>query len=235
MIARGLEPLADALVHSGDPEACATEVGRSLATDGVELNQVLDDLHATYTAVGAGPPAFQVVRAICMGWSEVSLQYLHGLSCEDPLTGLASLAHLRSRLDELQRAAERRGDEVSGSYALVVVELDPPVHRRPGPAPLRSAAETSSARFSTSLRMMEVAEAMRRTFSGGETLARTSGRRAVALVPREVSLGTSVESLRHLLDTSSADPQGGERSRVWIESLPTNSELVSALLDELAR
>ena len=41
-----------------------------------------------------------------MAWSDATLEYLHDLSCEDPLTGLASLAHVRTRLDEIYREAE---------------------------------------------------------------------------------------------------------------------------------
>lgn len=235
LLPRGFEPLADALVYAGDVEACAIEVGRDLASDGTALSQVLDDLEQTYAAVDAGAPPYCVVRELCLAWNEVSLQYLHGLSCEDPLTGLASLPHLRSRLDELQRAAERSGDYVSGGYALVIVELGAAL---PDPAPrssVGSAAESLSARFSPMLRMVEIAEAMRSVFSGGETLARVGGHRAAALVPRHATLGAQVDALRQLLCDWSLDPDVRRAPRVWIESLPTGPELTGALLDELAR
>ncbi len=233
---RGLEPIADALVHSGDVEACAVEVGRELAAEGVALNQVLDDLETTYAAVAAGSPGYLVVRALCLAWTEVSLQYLHGLSCHDPLTGLASLPHLRSRIDELFRTAERDRRTGPEAYALVVVELGPPVR------PLRicrSAGDgqhsASSLRLSTVLALVEVTEAMRDVFSGGETFARICGRRACALVSRDAALGAALESLRQLLEDRSALRYHRAGPRVWIESLPATSELTSALLDELAR
>ena len=233
-IPRGFEPLADALVHRGDLEACAIEVGRDQATDGVPLDQIFDDLEKTCLAVGAGPPSYDVVRALSLAWNEVSLQYLHGLSCEDPLTGLASLPHLRSRIDELYRAAERGGDYPSSDYALVIVELGARASagRR---SPTGSAAESVSARFSTVLRMAEVAEALRTVFSGGETLGRIAGHRVAALVPRDAALGASVEALRQLLVSWAGGDTVREAPRVWIESLPSGGELTSALLDELAR
>lgn len=232
---RGFEPLADALVYAGDVEACVIEVGRDLANDGTALSQVLDDLELTYRAVEAGVPPFRVVRALCLAWNDVSLQYLHGLSCEDPLTGLASLPHLRSRLDELQRAAERCGEYLSSGYALVVVELGAAWPAPPWRGTAGSTAESLSARFSTVLRMGEVAEAMRTVYSGGETLARVGGHRAVALVPRDAALGASVEALRQLLTDWSVSPEVRRAPRVWIESLPTGHQLTAALLDELAR
>lgn len=234
-VPRGYEPMADALVYGGDVEACAIEVGRDLATDGTALSQVVDDLELMYLAVEAGVPPFRVVRALCLAWNEVSLQYLHGLSCEDPLTGLASLPHLRSRLDELQRAAERCGEYLSSGYALVVVELGAALAAPPRQAAAGSTAASVSARFSTVLRMVEVAEAMRTVFSGGETLARVGGHRAVALVPRDAALGASVEALRQLLTDWSVEPGVRRTPRVWIESLPTEHQLTATLLDELVR
>ncbi len=235
LLPRGFEPLADALVYAGDVEACAIEVGRDLASDGTALSQVLDDLERTYAAVGAGAPPYWVVRALCLAWNEVSLQYLHGLSCEDPLTGLASLPHLRSRLLELQRAAERSGDYVSSGYALVIVELGAALPSPGSRGAAGSTAESLSARLSPMLRMVEIAEAMRSVFSGGETLAKVDGHRAAALVPRHATLGAQVDALRQLLCDWSLDPDVRRAPRVWIESLPTAPELTGALLDELAR
>ncbi len=232
---RGFEPLADALLYGGDVEACANEVGRDLATDGAALSQVMEDLELTYRAVAAGAPSYGVVKALCLAWNDVSLQYLHGLSCEDPLTGLASLPHLRSRLDELLREADRAGGSLASAYALVVVELGAAYALPPRRAGTGSTASSLSARFSMTLRMVEVAESLRTVFSGGETLARLGGHRVAALVPREAALGGSVEALRQLLSDWSGDTGERDEPRVWIESLPTGHEVMAVLLDELAR
>jgi len=229
-ITPGFEPLADALLYSGNLEACATEVGLRVATDGVALDQALDDLAATYFAVGAGQPGYRVVRALCLAWNEVSLQYLHGLSCSDPLTGLASLPHLRSRLDELYQSAQRDDERVDRTHVLVLVELGPPVDPAPSIGPTGDLSE----RFAELLCLVEVAEGLRTVFSCGETLASIGAHRAVALVVRHPDLGLTVESLRQLL-VSWSRTTVRSAPRVWTESLPPRHELVTDLLDELAR
>ena len=85
--------------------AC-TVVGRDVARDGAALGEALSGLRATYHLVLGTPPAFEATEALSVAWSEATLQYLHDLSCEDPLTGLASLAHVRTRLDEIYREAD---------------------------------------------------------------------------------------------------------------------------------
>lgn len=236
VIPRGFEPVADALLTNGDVEAAAIESGRELAADGVSLDEVFADLEATYAAIGGGPPDYEVVRGLCQSWTEVSLRYLHGLSCDDPLTGLASLAHLRSRLDEVYRDAERRGTRVSDERALVVVESDQVARRTDdGFMGRRSVEHSVAQRFGSALRMAEVAESLRAVFSGGETLARAGVHRAVALVRRHAELAAQVESLRQLLISRSAATRDGGEQRVWIEGLPSSHDSASVLLDELAR
>ncbi len=102
--------------------ACAL-VGRETARDGADLGEALDGLRATYAQILGGEPDFGAVRALCQAWSEETLGYLHQLSCEDPLTGLASLAHLRAKLAEVYRAADLGGQSAATSHALVVVDL----------------------------------------------------------------------------------------------------------------
>jgi hypothetical protein len=225
VVPRGFEPVADALLTQGDVDAAAVETGRSLAADGVPLEEAFADLEATYRAVGVVQPDYEVLRGLCLAWTEVSLRYLHGLSCDDPLTGLASLPHLRSRLDEVYREAERRGVRVSTGHALVVVEADRVTRQ----------SDSVSRRFGSALRMAEVSDALRAVFSGGETLTRAGVHRAVALVRRHADLAAQVESLRQLLKSRSAAGLDGGEQRVWIEGLPSSSDSASLLLDELAR
>ncbi len=140
--------IAEALQDGADVVPASDEVGRRLAADGVSLLEALDGLSALYRSIAGGEPAFAAVRALSSSWAEASLIYLHSLSCEDPLTGLSSLAHLRSRLGEIYREAELRGTSVPATHALVVVEpLYPPgitpvrtrapAHRRRGVPPDR--------------------------------------------------------------------------------------------------
>jgi hypothetical protein len=196
-------------------------VGRDVARDGAALGEALSGLRTTYTLVNGADPEFSATEALSVAWSEATLEYLHDLSCEDPLTGLTSLAHVRTRLAEVYRDAELTDVPVKVSHALVVVEVR-----------VRGRALLDEHQFTRALRLVQVAEAMRSVFSGGETIGRLGLNRAVAVVSRHIDLGTSVGLLREFLgdlDLGDADV------RVWIEGLPGTHDSATRLLDELAR
>ena len=183
------EAVGEALVSETDVIAACTVVGRDVARDGAALGEALSGLRTTYDLVlRHGRPAFEAAEALSVAWSEATLEYLHDLSCEDPLTGLASLAHVRTRLDEIYREAELTDVLVPGSHALVIVEL---CFRGPTGVP--------GHHFTRALRLVQVAEAIRAVYSGGQTIGRLGLDRAVAVVPRTVDLGTSVALLRDFL------------------------------------
>ena len=100
------EAVGEALASGGDVSAACQVVGRDVARDGAALGEALSGLRTTYDLVLGGPPAFEAAEALSVAWSDATLEYLHDLSCEDPLTGLASLAHVRTRLDEIYREAD---------------------------------------------------------------------------------------------------------------------------------
>ena len=215
----GFEPLADALRYNGAVIAAAHEIGRLTAGDGASLDDVLTDVALTFQCVpGAGEPGFEVVRAVSTAWADASLRFLHAVSCEDPLTGLASMAHLRSKLLENYREQARCG-ETTASHALVVVELDP--------------TWVPASHFDRVLRLVDIAECMRRVYDGEETIGRLTVSRAAAVVRRDERLGSSVTTLRNLL--TSWHDEGGVATKVWIEGLPPTSESADVVLDELAR
>lgn len=217
----GFTAVAEALRQGEDLEAPCTTVGRRLAEVGVGLDEVLDGLGETYRLAGGGEPAFSAVRAIACGWADSSLEYLHGLSCEDPLTGLATTAHLRTRLTELYRAAACGETSVETTHAFVVIELTEPVITDP-----------RRDSFDRALRFVDVVDAMHAVYPCGETVARIGARRAVTLVRREPALGDRVELLRRLLTDRGVTPAS---HRVWIEGLPSDNDHVGRLLDDLAR
>ena len=157
---------------------------------------------------------------MALGWSEATLAYLHQLSCADPLTGLASMAHLRGRLTELYRG-DARGPALRDRYALVVIEAS-------APRLIGLADEV----FGLDLRMSRIGESSRSVFSGGETVCRIGPRRIVVLASRDESLGRRTTLLRSLLDLGERG-QGGVR--IWTERLPLAPESVVSLLDELSR
>ena len=214
------EAVAEALAAGRSATDACEVVGRSLGSQGVSLEETLTDLRTTYEVVLGTEPAFTDACAVSLGWSEATLAYLHQLSCADPLTGLASMAHLRSRLTELYRG-DTRGPALRDRYALVVVEAS-------APRPTGVADEV----FGVDLRMSRIGESARSVFSGGETICRIGPRRIVVLTARTESLGRRTSLLRSLLEV-------GERAhgglRIWAESLPLAADQASSLLDELSR
>ena len=225
LVPHRFEALLDALLHEGNVEAVCGEIGCAVASDGAALEECLEALRKTYAVAKGQEPSFAACRALTISWSEASLQYLHALSCEDPLTGLTSLAHIRSRLAEIYREADREGSNVASSHALVVVEV----------CVRAEAAPELSHHFDRVLRIAGVAECVRAVYSGGETLGRLGQDRAVAVVRRDDGLGAALAVLRRLLEDWAAHETAQPRTRVWVEALPVDNDAAGRLLDELAR
>ena len=215
------DAVGEALASDADTIGACTVVGRDVARDGAALGEALDGLRVTFSLVKGTTPDFESAEALSVAWSEATLEYLHQLSCEDPLTGLASLAHVRTRLDELYRDAEQTDISVQTSHALVVVEMC-----------FSAVPSVAEHKFTRALRLVQITEAIRAVFSGGETIGRLGLDRAAAVVPRDPELGTAVALLREFLaglDIGSAEV------RVWIEGLPALADSATRLLDELTR
>jgi hypothetical protein len=214
------EAVGEALVSgSGTLAEAYAVLGHRLALEGVSLDEALAGLATTFRAVLGTAPDFEGTRALSVAWSESILSYLHRLSCEDPVTGLATMAHLQSRLSELYRTEAAHGP-VAASHALVVLDLG-------------SAAATAGHGpqvLTEDLRVARAAEAARSVFAGGESIARVARHRLTVLTPRDERLARRVGLLRRLL----AHAEPGD-PRVWIEGLPATSDAAAATLAELAR
>jgi hypothetical protein len=217
------EAVGEALA-SGSGSVVACEVlGGTLARDGISLAEALDDLARTWELVRGEAPAYAESRALSVAWGEATLGYLHAVSCEDPLTGLASLAHLRTVVTDL-----RRGGPVHETHAFVVVAtgaaVDPEHADRP---------ERPDQRGQSLARAMEDAQlgaTVRAVFPGSETIGNISPGRIVVLARRDELLLRRFDLLLRMIDAG--DPP---RPRAWIEGLPESDDAVVALLDELTR
>lgn len=212
--------VGEALAAGTDAHAACAVVGRDLARDGIDLSEALHDLRSTFALVVGSEPDFESTRALGIAWSDETLGYLHEVSCENPLTGLATLAHVRGRLAEIQRGAESRGFRGELGYALVVVDV-----------PLLSSGDRD-ARFGSALVMAQVASQVRLVFDGEESIGEASPSRLLVVAERTENLGGRISTLRELL--VEATPSDCV-VRVWIEGLPANASATSTLLDELAR
>jgi hypothetical protein len=212
--------VGEALVSGRSPVAACAVVGSTLARDGASLGEALSGLRATYSALGAADPDFEATEAIAVAWSEATLAFLNDVSCEDPLTGLASLPHLRARLAELYREGELGRVPVRHSHALVVVDIG-----------AEDTATGGDAVFTRALRLTAVTDAIREVFSGEEIIARLGGSRVAVLVRRAPSLGGTLGELAAVFRRRRLGPP----SAVWIEGLPGDGRLAVALLSELVR
>lgn len=215
------EVVAELLSAGRDVTVACTEVGRELARDGADLGEALGGLKAVWTGAVGGDPDFTAVHALCVAWGEETLGYVHQLSCEDPLTGLATQGHLRARLGEVYRAAEQRGSSASSTHALVVLDL-----------PLLAARGSAGDPFTAALWLVKLAETVRLVFSGEEVIAQVGRCRLAALAERGDLLARRVGLLRDLV--GELGPEMG-RARTWIEGLPSTIDGAAWLLDEVAR
>jgi hypothetical protein len=198
--------------------AACEVLGAALAEGGTSLGEALDALAATARLVTGREPSHADARALAVAWSEAVLGHLHDRSCDDPLTGLASLAHLRSRVADVYRAERLIGTPPAASHALVVLAA----------APSRGAAGREDLLL-RALADARLGESTRTVFSGAESIARVAPGRLVVLAERDDRLDRRVSLLRRLLDGGSA------RARVWVEGLPTTDLAAGRLLDELTR
>ena len=214
------EAVGEALSAGADAHAACAVVGRDLARDGVDLSEALHGLWSTFALVVGREPDFEATRSLGIAWSDETLGYLHEVSCENPLTGLATLAHLRGRLAEIQRGADSRGIGGDTTHALIVVDVP------------QLAGVGREDHLGGALVMARVASQVRLVFEGEETVAEASPSRLLVLAERTEALGTRVGSLRDLLHE--VTPLESV-IRVWIEGLPANPAATSTLLDELAR
>ena len=202
----------DSAIRAGRVDAVdvAHEVGASAASLGVPLHEVFDRVERAFDGL---EPSFAMVRGVAVAWVETS-QLLHvEASCEDPLTQLSSLAHLRTRLDGLYRAAVRSDMTVSDAYGLVVVELPR--------ARLNSLESTLDA--------VDVSGALRTVFPGDEVIAQLSPRRFCVIGERKRLDQPTLNLVTVLLRRTFESPP----PRVWLELLPPNAADVTWVLDAL--
>jgi hypothetical protein len=203
------EAVAEVLASGSDSTGACEVAGRALARDGASLEDSLDGLRTAWQLVRGYDPSYVAVKALLGAWSDTTLSYLHQVSCEDPMTGLATLAHLRSRLSEIHRDGPDHGQ------ALVVCELP----------------DDPGATLTRALLLTRLGDAARTVFPGREVIGRVGARRVVVVAARDGHIGARVRVLRSL--TASVD--GSRPPRVWIEGLPATEAATATLLDELAR
>jgi hypothetical protein len=202
------EAVGEALASGSGTVAACEVVGGDLARDGHTLAESLDALAVSTQLVLGTEPGHAETRALAVAWSDATLAYLGDLSCDDPLTGLASRPHLRSRISEIYRA------EHHGAHALVVV----------------AAPTWPDDVLTRAMHDARIGDTARTVFAGPETIGHVAPGRVVVLADRDDRIGRRVGLLRRMLDGGDV-----EHTRVWIEGLPSSDAAAGLLLDELTR
>ena len=195
--------------------ACAG-LGRSRARAGVGIAETIDDLAALFAVLGEGEgrpwdPPLRLVGAIAEGWAEESVSQFAHVGCEDPLSGLATLSYLRTRLAEVYREAEQGGNSPAETHRLLVVGLP----RRPDP-------------WRRLALPILVGRDLRAAFPGGETLSLAKPGPAIALVPVRSDLPLRYARLRRNIQATFG-------TQIRMTPLPGRLTEALRLVDELAR
>lgn len=218
------EAVGEALVAGLDPTPACQEVGRDLARDGASLEEALAGLREAWLLLRGCDPEYDAIASLLGAWSETTLSFVNNITCEDPMTGLASLAHLRSSISALFRAHHQGQGHPRDTHALVVVDLPGDRHAG-GP---RGNGDV----IGRALRVARLGEAARTVFPGSDVIGRVCSNRIAVLAPRDTRLGVRVRLVRRLVEGLDLE---GQQSRVWIEGLPATDAACGLLLDELAR
>ena len=217
-----VDALADALSgalpdEAVDPVSVAQTLGRQRAEAGVFLDSARRDVLNATTAAGCSLQlTAQLLDAVTLGWVDRTLDDYFTSACVDPLTELASLPYLMTRLAELYSEAELVGSDPRADYALVVV-----------------LASGRSDPLEAETQMISAQVAMRFAFTGGETLARIGPRSAVVLSRRtEPRFARALDALRRELAVARVENRL-PGVRIWIESLPADRRDLPALVREI--
>lgn len=187
--ADGFVPVAAAVREGLSAAAASAAAGRRLADEGASLGEALAGLREVYGEVGEDPP-FEVTSALCVAWAEATTEFLDEVTCLDPLTGLCSTSHLRSRIGDVYRQAVRVGDSPARTHALLTAApRDAPVLGSDPFAPLSVALTSASVR-----------EAIRGVVAFEEATAYLGGGALVSLVRHGSSAVAAEERLRGRLE-----------------------------------
>lgn len=213
-----VDALCEACLQGQNIWAPAERLGSARAEKGVSLGETLADLDGLVCVVPDVADGI-VHRAASLGWAERMTAPRHAVF--DPLTGLASVDYLRTRLGEVYRAADVADARVSATHALVTVRLN-------------LAGRSGWDRVTP---LILAGDAMRTVFDGGQTLARLADHMAVVLADREAILARRTQLLAGMVQERLSRDQapGANVARIWIERLPDSAPAAVDLIGELAR
>lgn len=181
--------------------------GAQRAEAGVSVDEARAEIRIAVEIAGLNPLASFATDAVTFGWVDRSLDRIFSTSCLDPLTELASLPYLTTRIDEISAEARFRGQDPRETAALIVVRT-----------------ELSADPLERETNMVTVQVALRSAFRAGETLARLGPNVAAALVRRDgADLPNALMALRVELDRAVSEQRLAAAS-AWLEPIPADRE-----------
>ncbi|MFI9007455.1 GGDEF domain-containing protein [Actinosynnema sp. NPDC053489] len=226
-----VDEVCRAVLEERDPSAELHRLGAARAEAGAGLAETLLDLAALHAvlaepagATGVVSPCVdatpsRMLRSTALGWGDVMSSRAADCAAEDPLTGLATPAYLRTRLREVYAEARAAGRQ---DHVLVLVALD--------------LSRTSG--WSRVVAMTLLAGALKEVFDGGETVAALGSSVACVLLRRDRHLARALTNLRVLTaDRLAVDPHVAPTGpvRVRLEELPPTCEDAVAMVAGLGR
>ncbi|SEG75973.1 hypothetical protein SAMN05444920_104340 [Nonomuraea solani] len=227
-------------------------LGAARASAGVGIAEGLDDLAALFEVSAVGETPFAALRSFASGWAEKSFAPIGELQCEDPLTGLATVAYVRTRLAQLYRGsvagtclvvAEPPTEALSAGAGAGSAKARPagtastetPSTGSPSTGSLStgsaSAGATSAGAGELAERLaaaLNLATALRTAFPGDETLALFASARVGAITRQDERLAGRVARLR------AADILYGHGPLVRVRPLPRAYGQALALIRTLS-
>ena len=105
---RHLDALRDVLRRGEDPEGAAVERGRRRRRR-IGGSELLRDVEDVSRSVSGSLPPYEMVRAMSIAWTETALQDAYAMRARTAHRSHDAPEHLRTRLDDAYRLAERNG------------------------------------------------------------------------------------------------------------------------------
>ena len=223
--------LAAALVDDGYVLDAVRATAHDYADDVQDLETFLADLDRTVRAVRGEPASAELVRVGSLSWVDRFQRDFNCLSCEDPLTGMHTIHHVQSCLEQLYSPGgwdrdPGEGIDARAGWVFVVIELEPGT---PG------GASSGLAVFEHKLRLAAAAEVITEQLPGGAAPASLSATRVLVVARRTPQLPDRLTSLRAALDARLVLSPSRGHCKVWMEALPGALGPARLLVDELAR
>ena len=205
-------PAVDALVEAIeaglDTAPSASRLGEARAAAGVGITEAIDDLAVVFRAAGCADTPIRAVRALCEGWTGGNPSQATAGSMTEPESGLGTAEYLGQRLVEVYGASRMRGDRVSETHALVIVDV----------------SVVDSDVWQRIARNAAVGSALASAYGEGHPMAHISDGLYGVLVRRGPQLGSGIAALREQINERAHSMRVGNLTRqpprVWVETLP---------------